>query len=389
MEFDLRKEKLDKLVVQLQEQTKIKKDFLVPSSKMKSVNGIIHIDDVRDSNVDNVLEGTGVGSDSYILKLKPFQSANVQIADKLGIPFRYYDKLYNDHHKLFDQNLNYWFENIDRTYFVRTFEDINGDVGYLRALLSDSYFALENIDVLIAALDTIREMGVNVQVSTCNLTERRMYIRFFCPDVEVQAPELLRNYKVPGGGTITNNYTIYSGFVLSNSETGHGSYSIGPRGVILACDNGLTNKRDYIYKRHLGSKMESEGDAVQWSKETKKKEMDLIVSQVKDAVRTFVIKEYLNGLVRKIIDNSSEELKHPLNTVKNVCVDMKYTQEETQSILDYFVKSGDSSGFGVAQAITYYAHTDANADRQYEMEMDAFDAAQKIKKYDVKGDVKI
>jgi hypothetical protein len=55
------------------------------------------------------------------------------------------------------------------------------------------------------------------------------------------APALLGNYVSPfTGARGADNPLVFAGFVISNSETGHGSFKITPQITVQICDNGLT-----------------------------------------------------------------------------------------------------------------------------------------------------
>ncbi len=98
--------------------------------------------------------------------------------------------------------------------------------------------------MLLAALDGVRAAGVPVTVDGCDLTDRRMYVRVACEQVRVLAPALLAGYRSPfTGATGAENPVVYAGFVLSNSETGCGAFTLTPRLVVQVCRNGLTIAR--------------------------------------------------------------------------------------------------------------------------------------------------
>src|SRR5260370_26047940 len=65
------------------------------------------------------------------------------------------------------------------------------------AILSDGYKFIDNLVVLLAALDGVRQSGVPVEVDGCDLTERRMYVRVVCEQVRALAPALLAAYPSP------------------------------------------------------------------------------------------------------------------------------------------------------------------------------------------------
>jgi hypothetical protein len=57
-----------------------------------------------------------------------------------------------------------------------------------------------------------------------------------------------------------------------------------------------------------------------------------------------------------------------MDAIKNVSREFAFSEEKEKRILDYFISGADSTPFGIAQAVTFYAHKDANADEQYELE---------------------
>ena len=84
-------------------------------------------------------------------------------------------------------------------------------------------------------------VAADVDVRRCDLTERRMYVQIASQSVAAQADVLLRDYVSPfTGARGADNPLVFAGFVLSNSETGHGSFSITPRLIVQVCSNGYT-----------------------------------------------------------------------------------------------------------------------------------------------------
>jgi hypothetical protein len=55
-----------------------------------------------------------------------------------------------------------------------------------------------------------------------------------------------------------DNPLVFAGFVISNSETGHGSFKITPQ----ICDNGLTLTQPSLTEVHLGGRLPTGGSAV-------------------------------------------------------------------------------------------------------------------------------
>ena len=363
-----RKINIQQLVEELKSQNLKKHDIVVPSSCLKFEDGRLIVKNTDGNNsLSELLQGTGITTTDLALDVLDY--CHRLIGDKLGIPRSYYDKMKDGHFNLLDTNVNHWLGESKSNYFLRSFIDKDEQTGFARALLSDRYNVIDNYDVLFAALEAIRKSDTRLEIEYADITETKMYIRFVCPEVEVKAPDLLMNYRVPngGGGSADTNTGIISGFVISNSEVGAGSFSISPRAVVLACKNGMIFKDDAFNKVHLGAKMD-EYSSITWSQETKRKNYELIMAQVGDAIKTFISPEYLGARINRLMEAGLTQLKHPIDAVKNVCKVNSIGDEKEAEILKYFVQGGDTTAFGVTQAITFYAHETTNADEQDAME---------------------
>ena len=131
--------------------------------------------------------------------------ADAGIAEKLGITLPYLRRLRAEQIGLYDATVNTWPANDpDRRFLVRGLHDPDGGTGVARALLSDSYRMVDNLDVLMAVLEGVRAAGVPVDIASCDLTERRMYLltglRDGAPGIGEYAPELLGDYRSPFSG---------------------------------------------------------------------------------------------------------------------------------------------------------------------------------------------
>ena len=98
--------------------------------------------------------------------------------------------------------------------------------------------------------------------------------------------------------------------------------------------------------------------------------MELVISQVKDAVKTFLSKEYLTGTINRLENVGAVTLQNPIQAVTNAGQLYKFGDEKTASILDYFIKGGENTPFGISQAITWDGQHDAvDADERFDMEV--------------------
>jgi hypothetical protein len=376
---------LAELVNELKNQNLQKKDFVVPANLLSMENGQLVVNNYHeDDSLLKLLQEIGIKSEDekkLVLNCLPILHQN--LSDKLDIPRRYYNRIQSlEETTLIDTNVTHWLKNMKGNIFLRTFINKDENEGYARAILSDRYNVIDNFDVLFATLEAVKESGLNLKIEDngCDLTESKMYIRFVLPDVEISAPDLLKNYKSPKGGNSVGD-GIITGFVITNSELGQGSFSISPRAVVLKCQNGMVFKNDAFGKIHLGGKM-GEYSQIDWSEETKRKNYELIQAQVKDAVKKFTSEEYLAKKISELNEYAEEDLKHPIETVKNVSKLLSIPEEKEKNILDFFMRGGDFTPMGVSQALTFYAHETKDADEAHEMETAAIDILPKIKEMD-------
>lgn len=371
---------LEGLVQTLDLQNTQKLDLIMPSKQIIIEGGLACIDwQPKATAEDMMADSEKTLPAKNFVSLKLMDTANIHMAQKLQIPKPYYDRmLMPEHTKLFDYTLNHWLQNFDSNVLLRTFCDNSTRKGFLRALLSDRFKVIDNYDVLFAALEAVKDSGVNLKIETCDISDTRMYVRFIAPDVRMESKKLIQNYR-PNGLPNNGNFAISAGFVLSNSELGFGKFSIAARAIIDACKNGMIFEEDGFGKVHIGARMD-EGN-IEWSSKTKELNRELILSQTKDAIKKFISPEYLGQKIRKIED-MNVQLQHPIEAVTNVTKELQLDADKHKSILDFFIKSGDSTSFGLSQSLTYYAHETADADEQYDLEAAAINVFHNIRKYD-------
>jgi hypothetical protein len=382
-----------------------KLDAIVPAQAIHSEDGVLAIEGVRPKMPDNV-EALLAVADRPPLgergRFAPTEIADGHLAEKLGIPTAYLRRMRAERLDLFDANVNGWLlggiphewpwmpvgsEKADpRRFMARCFLDPNGGVGVCRAILSDSYKRIDNLDVLTAALDGVRQSGQEVEVLDADLSEKRMTVRLVAPGVEALAPTLLRGYRDPFQGDPARQAaaeahgwlrpddrpTVFAGFVLSNSETGGGAFTIVPRLMVKVCRNGLVVTKDAVRNVHLGGKLD-EG-VVRWSDATQARNLELVASQTRDAVTTFLDVDYMRLVLDGIEERAGAVLTEPAKQVEVIANRMKYPQGVLDGLLDHFIRGGQTTTGGVLQAVTSVAQTIADPDLAWQIESSALEA---------------
>ena len=301
------------------------------------------------------------------------------IGAKLDIPLPYLRRMAglrepaDANLRLLDNNINSWLERDDRRFLIRLLRDQpSPDQGTARAFLSDKYLRLNNLDVLLAAIDGINKAGVAVQVASCDLTSRRMYVRFVSPEVQVMAPALLRNYRSPFDGRRGSDLPIISaGFLLTNSETGYGRYMLAPYIRVEVCKNGQTVDHAKIGRTHIGPKVTDDDGIIAPSQRTIARMLDLIKEQTTDAVRAYLDVDFLTRIVHDLERAAGVSVPKPQNTIKIVSQRLRYTKQQQDDILAHFIQGADLTAGGVMQAVTSVARSIPDADTAFAMESTA------------------
>ena len=349
------------LLQKLEYHTTIKNDILVPSGHIR-YNGFTGLLEIAESEY----------------KISEFTHS--QIAGKLEIPFAYYKKMKTDFPALLESNINGWLSRKENVkYLLRTFNYKEEGVQNLcRAMLSDRYAILDNYDVLLACLEAVKKMGVNVEIQKADVTENKMYLRIVCPEVQIQAEELLKGYLQNQDQYGVGN-GIMSGIIISNSETGSGGFEVSPSSCILKCLNGLVDRSNRYRRIHLGAKMD-EG-TISWSKNTKNKNFELVISQISDAIKTFLSKEYLGQTVKKLEAAKGILLEHPTAVIEHVSTALGISDTHKADILRHFIHDNEYSALGVFHAVTRTSQS-MDPDARFETESSIWEMLPSLKRFD-------
>lgn len=343
----------------LRDQQARKVDVVAAAAAIRALNGRLVIDDTAP-----VLGANGVTLTTGVYT--PTSVCDQGVADKLRIPATYLRRTRQERPELYDANVNGWLAGDERRFLVRCLRGDDG-TGVARAFLSDGYKFIDNLDVLMAVLDGVRQSGAPVRVDGCDLTERRMYVRVVCEQVRVLAPALLSGYRSPFTGALgADNPVVFAGFVLTNSETGYGAFGLTPRIVAQVCGNGMTITRDAMRVVHLGERLDQ--GVVSWSDNTRDKTLALLTAKTSDAVATFLDPGYVQRAVRAMEKDSGHPVTDPEEAVRTVSQRLRFTDALQKDILNHFIRGGNVTAGGVMHAVTSVAQTLEDADAAHEME---------------------
>ena len=325
---------LNTLAATLLRQAQLKRDYLVDTRALRFETG---------AGGEGKLTLMAEESEAFMVN----DFTHRQIADRLGIPTRYYDRMREENPELLGANVNAWFAAKPEKRLIRTLE------GTARAFLSDRYRRMDNAEVAEAVLPIISELP-EAEVISCELTQTKMYIKVVNRRLQLDVR--------PGD-------TVQAGFVLSNSEVGAGSVRVEPLVFRLVCSNGLIVP-DYGQKRyHVGRALEAEESQAIYRDETLAADDAAFLMKVQDTVRLAVDQAKFAHLVNRLRDAAGEPLSgNPVSAVELMANRHALTQDESGGVLRHLVTGGDFSRYGLLNAVTRTSQEVADYDRATELE---------------------
>jgi len=226
--------------------------------------------------------------------------------------------------------------------------------GMVRAVLGGSYLAIDNIDILESIMNGMADAGVRPGTFKveADLTESRMVVKVWMPELYALAPVVFRNYRSPYSGQgVEEMPKVFAGMVFSNSEVGQGAWSVVPRIVFEACSNGTNIAKDALKKKHVGERLDDDG-VIKWSAATQRANLELIKAKTADAVRTFCDVDYVKAKLTEMARDADVEIKDEPDAAIAKVTRHTATTQARSAVLDAYLTSQDFTAGGVMQAFT-------------------------------------
>ena len=308
------------------------------------------IADTRSINISstNGVSMLSVSTGEDILSYRVTDIAHRQIADRLNIPYKYYERMRLDYPALLDKNVNGWLLKNPERRMLRTLD------GKLRAFLSDRYRRLDNLELVDHVLPVIAEMK-GCEIISCDITETHLYLKVINKTMKAEI--------VPGD-------IVQAGFVISNSEIGLGALKVEPLVYRLVCKNGMISKELAHKKYHTGKQVEDTDNAYElYSDATLAADDKAYFMKVQDIVSAAVDEAKFNLTVDKM--RTAMNIKtgdNPVQTVEVLGNRYVLNKLERASILRHFIMGNDYSHFGLVNAVTRSSQDVADYNRATELE---------------------
>jgi hypothetical protein len=288
-------------------------------------------------------------------------TAHQQIAQRLNIPAKYYEKMRAEAPELLANNIETWFQKYPARNMVRTLD------GKARAFLSDRYRPLDNFDLATAALPVLSELGV--EVMSAEVTERRLYIKAVDRSVIREIPE--GHTMGDGTHTIVRMAKLSPLVTLSNSEIGLGSLSILGGTFNSFCTNLATFGERSMRQYHVGGRHDiAEGDVyAMLSEQTRRLDDAALWAKVRDVIKGAFDNAKFDALVETI--KGTQQNKMGADIPKVIEITQKrfdLSDGEAKSVLQHLIHGGDLTQYGLHNAITRTAEDLDDYDRATEFE---------------------
>jgi len=357
---------LQETVQELLRQAKAKSDYIVPSHNLALIHpsscepneGVKLADNSSDAvehwghdieqqiDADRSALSLHLGLDhTSPYPITPF--AHRQLADRCGIPRKYYQRCEQEAPALLVENVNHWLYSSDKDHLVRTLD------GKVRALLSNRYRLIDNLDVANALLETFDREGL--QVKTCNVTDSHFYL---C----ALSPHLKRD--------VTEDDPIQGGIIVKNSEVGDGTFSVQQWLYREVCKNGMVSS-SLLRKAHVGGEAKLDEDVSHYLKsETQELRDAALFAQVNDVVHGYMTE---GVQFHKTVDQLQAAAGLEITgSIEDVCArttkKLELTQTEGSELLQSLARGGDFTKWGLANAVTSLAHSTSSYDRNIQLQ---------------------
>ena len=273
--------------------------------------------------------------------------AHKQIAQRLMIPYRYYQKMQVEQSELLDTNVNTWLKYAPERRMIRTLD------GSVRAFLSDRYRRLDNLELCEAVLPIIKDMP-GAEITSCDVTPDHMYLKVINKKLKEE---------------VSTGDVVQAGFVISNSEVGLGSVKVEPLIYRIVCKNGLILK-DYTQKKyHVGKQVDGDSAYELYSDETLRADDHAFFMKVQDTVKVAADGARFAMAVDKLKESMDIPLgKDPVKEVELLADRYQLNQNERGDVLRQLFMSGDNSRYGLLNAVTAASQLASSYERATDLE---------------------
>lgn len=281
---------LVELATEVQRINESKRDFVVPTEKLKAEIGTSF--DSKGSKTERPVLAFTNGT-KHAFGLTGWAAG--QLAGYTDIPKPYFDRIAGENAKLLADNVNHGLEKIARetrksgrpdARMVRTLD------GNVRGLLSSRYRILDSHDMLETVLPVMVDKGMDVVSS--EVTEKRLFVKALSPKLQAE---------------VKRGDVVQYGLTISTSDVGAGSVRVEPLIYRLVCLNGMIASTA-IRKFHVGKNQAEDDIRELLSDKTRELSDAAFWAQVRDVVLGSMKPENFEKEVDRLRIAANEEIKN-------------------------------------------------------------------------------
>ncbi len=313
---------IEQLAGEIMRQNAIKEDYVVNSPDLQM--------EVWDSELFlRVLDATG---GDRLEAMTITDNAHRQIGARLGIPAKYYSRLYDDGKELLTQNVNFWLRQNPEQRMLRVME------GRVRAFLSNRYLRIDNHEVVCAVMPVLGELP-DIRFVSNQITENHLYIKAVNPNLQRE---------------LTPERTVQAGIMICNSETGLGTFYVSPMVYCPELEFGMVCDTGKVRRTHSGPVYRTNEHFLLRPEQFLMAEDSEFLERIRDSVRDALDEEAFEQtvtLMREAIDARITALD-AAHVVDEAAHEFVLTETERNGILNRLTANADMTRFGLASAIT-------------------------------------
>lgn len=333
--------------------------------------------------------------------------AHQQLAQRLNIDKRYYDRMVGEAPALLVDNLNYWFRNKPEERLLRMLrpaayspDDQRQMQGVgaqlrLRGVLGKGYRTIDDAELVAAIVPTLVERGA--LLSEFSIDERRMHAKFFTVAQDVQT--IRARYAEQAGITVAElvarrghvmvdgkdiafvNEVLSAGVVIRHSEVGFASLGASFVTRILKCLNDYVAD-NAIAIRHVGGRQGIADEDVRFlSDATQLMDNAALLGRVQDSIagefEPARLYERAEALALAKVEPLNRPKDRPLfEFVGNIGLSLGLTTEQTEVLKEEtqraIIEEQGETKFAFVQGITAVARQMTDYDRRLDVERSGF-----------------
>ena len=334
---------LEALLAEVQRQSRAKQDFVASTEeaiRMVPMPGFPR-------EVALVLLGA---DDQALRRFRISDHCHHQIAGRLQIPWKYYDRLLTDHRDLVMDQVNALFEREPARRLLRTMD------GIARGFLSDRYLRIDNDAILTNTLPPIIRGDIETKLLSSHVSDQGgMSLKLLMTDDSL-AVDLGRTARGDAQDIVR------PGFRMSNDEVGRGKTKIEGFFYRSYCLNGCVFGTESTFdfsRTHLGGKILDGIDYEVLSDETRRLEDQTIVAQIRDVMTAIGDKAFHVKLGERLLaTKQSEHIAKPTDAIRFLAKEVNLTDSETDQALTNLLTDADLTQWGAVNAVTKIANSD-------------------------------